>query len=147
MFIYKIDKKTGKKYRVTVPDWDFPQTGYGSNLSNGNGVFNPIFYNSVSGLYYQLSVQGLLGAEYIQITPVKAPLTFPDLAIIQNLTNNTLYGLTVTGTAGAEYLTISSTSNTHNTPVTLYNSSNGYYYRLNIYGTTGNEYLEIDFLV
>ena len=51
MYLYKIDKKTGKKYRITVPDWDspIPQAGVdiGSNvgapsfiLSGSTGIFS-----------------------------------------------------------------------------------------------------------
>jgi hypothetical protein len=37
MFLYKIDKKTGKKYRITVPHWDVPMPIQSSMAPAGSG--------------------------------------------------------------------------------------------------------------
>jgi hypothetical protein len=54
MIIYKIDKKTGKKYRIVVPDWDTPlpinnpvaPRGEGMNLTAISHAAFPILSNS-----------------------------------------------------------------------------------------------------
>jgi hypothetical protein len=56
MFIYSIDKKTGKKIRITVPDWDYPiavnnpvaPPGQGTNIAMGSHAAGPILSLSAS---------------------------------------------------------------------------------------------------
>jgi hypothetical protein len=38
MFLYKIDKKTGKKYRITVPHWDVPMPINNAIAPVGSGL-------------------------------------------------------------------------------------------------------------
>jgi hypothetical protein len=135
MYLYKIDPKTKKKYRITVPDWDFPNAGY---IASSNGVFNPTFLDANTGKYYQLyatssGTNETYGITAIGSTPTTSSL---DAVLLQDTVNNNWYTLAISGSLGNEKLYVISASvvppNGHQTYVTLYDSVQGNYYQLQL---------------
>ena len=141
MFIYKIDKKTGKKYRITVPDWDTPvYTGNNSSVQSAGGVFNPIFLDLNTNGYYQLYATSSAGVETFGIQLVGFTGSYYPAAgstysvYIQDTITNSWLTLFVSGSLGNEvlYSTASSYTPPSQTFVTLYDKQQGNYYRLSV---------------
>lgn len=141
MYLYKTDKKTGKKYRITVPDWDTPAyTGNNSSVQSAGGVFNPIFLDLNTYGYYQLYATSSAGGETFGIQLVGYTGSYypasssRDNVYIQDTITNTWYTLFVSGSLGNEilYSTVSSYTPPSQTFVTLYDKQQGNYYRLQI---------------
>jgi hypothetical protein len=77
MIIYKLDKKTGKKIRVVVPDWDYPlpitQPAYDVGVFSSDS-FTPVllFSSGQKGVWYDVSDMSTLFQDSAGTTPVTA---------------------------------------------------------------------------